>query len=81
MKIIITDRFHKDFKRLKSLRSRIQKQIDYFIEDNTHPSLQSEKLSPKKYERYSFRINKQYRVIYTFQNKVPVLLYISKHYE
>lgn len=79
--IIFTRKFKKDVKKNHSLRKQISKQVDLFINNKEHPSLHSEKLQPKHYERYSFRINKQYRVIYTFEDNIPVLLYISKHYE
>jgi len=65
-KIVFTNRFKKDVKKLISLAKQIEKQVDLFIINKNHPSLNSEKLQPKNIEKYSFRINKQYRVIFVF---------------
>lgn len=81
MQIKLSEQFRKDYKSHIHLQKQIKKQVDLFIQNPQHPSLHTEKLYPKEYQRFSFRINKQYRIIYTYQDTIPVLLYISKHYE
>ncbi len=79
--VIFTERFRCDVKRLFPLASQIQKQIEFFLQNPKHPSLRTKKLRPLRDQLYSFRINKQFRIIFTYQEKIPILLYISKHYE
>ncbi|MCF7905684.1 type II toxin-antitoxin system RelE/ParE family toxin [Candidatus Gracilibacteria bacterium] len=80
-RVIFTDQFRKDLQRFRHLSVQIEKQLDLFLQDHKHPSLHTKKLKPAHYAKYSFRVNKQFRIIFTFQEETPVLLYISKHYE
>jgi len=79
--LIFTEQFRRDIQRLRFFGKQIAKQINLFLSDKKHPSLRVKKLNPKEEYLYSFRINKQYRIIFTYQKKDIVLLYISKHYE
>lgn len=47
-----------------NLTNKFDKQLDLFKENPNHPSLNTEKLSPKTAGLYSFRINRKYRAIF-----------------
>lgn len=75
MQITETERFRKSLKNLPSpLKKTIQKQFVLFLKNLFHPSLHTEKLIPKEKNLWSFRINKNIRVIFTFQDKKTILL-------
>jgi len=89
MEIVLTQKFLKQLQKQHSLAAVISKQVELFRNNPFHPSLHTEKMEPKKEEIYSFRINKQWRVLFkkkkqdkkgTQELKV-FLLAISKHYE
>ena len=46
------------------LTRKFRKQLDLFIENSAHPSLNTEKLKPKDAGLYSFRIDRKYRAIF-----------------
>lgn len=75
MKITETERFRKSLNALQSnIRKKVKKQFKLFIQDLFHPSLRTEKLEPKNRNLWSFRIDKNYRVIFTFTDKETLLL-------
>lgn len=75
MKIIETARFRKSLKKLSpSLKKTTQKQFALFLKNLFHPSLHTEKLVPKEKNLWSFRVNRNLRVIFTFYNKETILL-------
>jgi len=47
-----------------NLTRKFQKQLNLFIENPNHPSLNTEKLEPKDAGLYSFRIDRKYRAIF-----------------
>ena len=47
-----------------SLQKKLVKQIQLFEQNPTHPSLNTEKLAPKEFGLYSFRIDRKYRAIF-----------------
>lgn len=75
MKITETERFRKSFSSLDKIqRKRAKKQFQLFIKNLFHPSLHTEKLEPKKNNIWSFRIDKKFRVIFTFSSAETILL-------
>lgn len=46
------------------LTKKLAKQQKLFEENPTHPSLNTEKLEPKEFKLYSFRIDSKYRAIF-----------------
>lgn len=75
MKITETEKFRKSLDSLQlSTRKKVKKQFKLFIQNLFHPSLHTEKLEPKNKNLWSFRIDKSYRVIFTFMDKKTVLL-------
>ena len=46
------------------LTKKLVKQIQLFEQNPNHPSLNMEKLAPKEFGLYSFRIDRKYRAIF-----------------
>ena len=65
MEIEVTPQFEKLYKKLPQIaKLRAEKQIDYFIADPFHPSLNVKKLVPKKKQYWSLRFDRKYRIIF-----------------
>jgi len=81
MEIEVTPQFEKLYKKLPQIaKLRAEKQIDYFITDPFHPSLNVEKLVPKKKQYWSLRIDRKYRIIFKYQNEQTVsLIAVGEH--
>ena len=74
MEILLSKEFRDNFSCLdKQIQKWADKQIMIFKNNPFHPSLHTEKLSPKTKEVWSFRIDKKYRVIFRFINKSNIL--------
>lgn len=74
MEIFFTEKFEEEYDRLpKDIREKAQKQERLFQNNPHHPSLRTEKLSPKWKEVWSFRIDKNYRIVFRFLDKNKVL--------
>ena len=81
MEIEYADEFVKRFTRLPvTIKKRAIKQEKLFRENPLYPSLHTEKLKPKKREVWSFRVDRQYRIIfrYTTDNTV-IFLTVGEH--
>lgn len=75
MKITETSEFRKSFDSLdKKIREKVKKQFVLFLGNIFHPSLNTEKLQPKSSGLWSFRIDKNFRVIFTFVDKDTILV-------
>lgn len=75
MKITETEKFRKSLNSLQTnTRKKAKKQFELFIQNLFHPSLHTEKLEPKNKNLWSFRVDKNYRVIFTFMDKETLLL-------
>lgn len=75
MKINETLTFRKSFLSLDDLiKKKVEKQCAMVIKNLFYPSLHTEKLIPKNKNIWSFRIDKCYRVIFTFTDKETILL-------
>lgn len=65
MEIVYADEFVKQFKRLpKAIQKRALKQELIFKANPLHPSLNTEKLSPKLKQLWSIRVDRKYRIIF-----------------
>lgn len=61
-------------------RKKIFSKIKLFVQNRTHPSLNLEKLEPKILNKWSLRVDKNYRVIFEFQkHDILFLLDIGTH--
>jgi len=81
MKIFFTKKFLKQVKKRNDLISLIDVKIRLFRNNPLHPGLKTEKLEPKYKNLYSFRLNKQWRIIFEKDKKIFSFLILSKHYE
>lgn len=81
MEIIESGRFRKSLRGLpKPARKKVQKQFRLFLKNLFHSSLHTEKLEPKHKNIWSFRIDKNLRVIFTFiETQTILMLDIGPH--
>ena len=64
------------------LIDKFNKQLTLFKDNPNHPSLNTEKLSPKLAGLYSFRIDRKYRVIFHFlPSGEAQIVDINDHYQ
>jgi len=65
-----------------NLTNKYNKQLNLFKENPNHPSLNTEKLSPKTAGLYSFRIDRKYRVVFhILLNGEAQIVDINDHYQ
>jgi mRNA-degrading endonuclease RelE of RelBE toxin-antitoxin system len=83
MEIITTETFDALFGKLnKTIQHKAVKKSDLFKENPFHPSLRVEKLHPKHFNVWSFRVDLHHRIIFRFLEKERVVfLYIGHHRE
>lgn len=64
-----------------NLQKKFAKQKRFFEKDPFHPSLHTEKLEPKHFNIYSFRIDRKWRAIFIMvDKKVAEIVDINPHY-
>ena len=69
MEIFVTNEFLRRYQELdRRIQRKIIKQQQLFTENPFHPSLNTEKLIPKKKEVWSIRVDKKYRIMVRFHN-------------
>lgn len=65
-----------------NLTNKFNKQLNLFKENPNHPSLNTEKLSPRTAGLYSFRIDRKYRVIFhILLSGETQIIDINDHYQ
>jgi mRNA-degrading endonuclease RelE of RelBE toxin-antitoxin system len=75
MRVSASKRFHKRYRQLpEQIKQKLDKQESLFISNPFHPSLHTEKLTPKSRQVWSFRVDKTYRVTFRFLKPDHVLL-------
>jgi len=75
MKITETAHFRTSLKALsKKQLGTLKKQFGLLFANIFHPSLHTEKLEPKHKNIWSFRVDRNYRVIFTIPDKETILL-------
>lgn len=81
VRIILTKEFEVSYSELPELVQRkAEKQQELFRNNPFYPSLNTEKLSPKSNNLWSFRVDKKYRVIFRFADNDKVyFLNIGPH--
>ena len=76
IEVVATAEFRKHYEKLPlSIQKKAEKQERMFRNNPLHPSLNTEKLQPKKKQIWSFRVDRKYRVFFRFisENKVLFL--------
>jgi len=73
-----TNKLDKQFKKIdKKIQEIFVNKLNFLLKDTKHPSINTEKLN---YSLYSFRINKNFRVIFKHRNKEEIeLIFIANH--
>ncbi|MBU0705602.1 type II toxin-antitoxin system mRNA interferase toxin, RelE/StbE family [Patescibacteria group bacterium] len=72
--------FLKDFKKLpKNIRKKLGELEEIFRENPFHPELHSKGLHGKLRDFYSFRITRDYRVVYLFTDENKALFLLVGH--
>ena len=67
IEVSVTKEFEKRYKKLPiSIKQKAEKREKLFKENFLYPSLHTEKLNPRHKQVWSFRIDKQYRIIFKF---------------
>ena len=81
MRFQTTETFDKLFQRLgQKIQIKAAKKTDLFKKNPFHPSLRVEKLHPKKFNVWSFRIDKDYRIVFKFVEKDLVeFMFVGHH--
>lgn len=65
-----------------NLIKKFDKQLGLFKNNPKHPSLNTERLEPKKLKIYSFRIDRKYRAIFILISSDEVeIVDINDHYQ
>ena len=79
--VLFTLEFHEQFRRLPlPIKKKFSKQLRLFRQNPLHPSLSTEKLNPKNRERWSFRVDLTYRVLFRFTEQDEALLLTIGHH-
>lgn len=72
--VIVTVEFEKRYQQLPlHIQKKAEKQERLFRQNPFHPSLNSEKIEPKGKQRWTLRIDKNYRIAFRFLNGSTVL--------
>lgn len=67
LQIQITQQFRQRFLKLPiAIQNKTEKKTQFFKQNPNHPSLHLEKLEPKHLGLWSMRIDRNYRVIFSF---------------
>lgn len=65
-----------------NLSKKFNKQLNLFLNNPRHPSLDTERLEPKQYKLFSFRIDRKYRVVFVFlEPDLISVVEINDHYK
>lgn len=65
-----------------NLKRKLVKQVLLLETNSKHPSLNTEKLEPKEFGFYSFRIDRKYRAIFILSNpNLAEIVDINDHYQ
>lgn len=80
MKVFYTKKFVSLYQKLPSvIKIKAERQERIFQENLFYPSLNTEKLMPKKNNLWSFRVDGTYRIVFHFEGESATFLYIGHH--
>ncbi|KPJ56278.1 hypothetical protein AMJ49_05285 [Parcubacteria bacterium DG_74_2] len=81
MEIFTTEEFETNYKKLPlKIKKKAERKEKLFQNNPFHPLLHTEKLEPKSKEVWSFRIDREYRVLFRFINSDKILLLTVGHH-
>jgi mRNA-degrading endonuclease RelE of RelBE toxin-antitoxin system len=79
MKFSFSERARRDYDNFSvKLRARVNKQISALLKDIRYPSLKAKKYDEKR-GIWQMRISKDYRLYFTIDNDVYIIVTITKH--
>ena len=79
--IVYTPEFEKRYRQLPvSVQKKAERREKIFRENPFHPSLKTEKLEPRQREYWSFRLDREYRVIFRFLDNQKIVLITCGHH-
>ena len=82
MKVFYTKKFVSLYEKLPAIiKVKAERQEKMFKANIFYPSLNTEKLMPKKNNLWSFRVDEAYRIIFHFEGESVTFLYIGHHKE
>ncbi len=83
MNILPLDEELVEYLQKHNLTDKFNKQIELFRNNPRHPSLHNELLEPKEFGIRSFRIDRSYRALFTYNtvNDSIEIIAVNKHYE
>lgn len=80
MKVFYTKKFVSLYKKLPSvIKIKAERQEKVFKQNIFYPSLNTEKLMPKRNNFWSFRVDQSYRIVFNFEGESATFLYIGHH--
>ena len=62
------------------IEKKFDKQLKLLLTNFRHPSLNTERLEPKHFNLYSFRIDRKYRATFLLYEDMIVIVGITDHY-
>ncbi len=81
IEIYITKEFETCFQELpKPIQRKAERKEKIFRQNPFHPSLHTEKLEPKSKQVWSFRIDREYRILFRFINHNKILFLTCGHH-
>lgn len=63
------------------IEKKFDKQLKLLLTNFKHPSLNTERLEPKHFNLYSFRIDRKYRATFLLYEDLIVIVKITDHYQ
>ena len=70
------------FLKKHNLLKRFEKQSKLFCQNPSYPSLKTERLEPKQFKIYSFRIDRKYRAVFILSSSnLAEIVDINLHYQ
>lgn len=80
MKVFYTRKFVSLYENLPlAIKLKAEKQEKFFKQNIFHPSLNTEKLMPKRNNLWSFRVDLTYRIVFYFSGDSATFLFIGHH--
>ena len=81
IEIFIAEEFEKHYQKLPlSIQKKAEKKEQIFRQNPFYPSLRTEKLEPRHKETWSFRIDREYRILFRYLGPNKVIFLICGHH-
>lgn len=79
--ILVTEEFKKRYAKLPlAVQKKAEQKEKIFCKNIFHPSLNTEKLEPKGKQVWSFRIDREYRILFRFISSNKILFLTCGHH-